>query len=124
MNVLLVLFVVEFWLVLAAIWMVARQEGKMTTDVSALQAELNALQAKVGILETLIPGLSQDYQSLVARIEALEAALAASDPVATQAAIDALKQQAAAINLRLEQANSQLGVLDASVPPPPAPPGT
>ena len=96
----------------------------MEVNIAGLQAEMSALQTKLSTLETVIPGLTEDYQSLLSRIEALEAALAQNDPAAIQAALYAWKNQATALNARLEQANTALGTLDASVPPPPAPPGT
>ena len=111
------------WLLTAGLWVLAL-EAEMKIDLSGIQTELDLLSERATAQDALIAGITQDYQSQGARIEALEAALGDHEPAAIQAAIEALKNQAAAVNAKLAQHAAAMETLDASVPPPPSPPGT
>jgi len=118
----LALLTAGLYLMIAALAILARRVHRMAIDVTGVQTELAALVDRVATLETsIIPGITQDYQTLKGRIETLEAALAGDDPVAVQAALDAIKSDMAQLGGRLAAANAALGALDNSVPPPPSP---
>jgi chromosome segregation ATPase len=99
----------------------AEENYKMAVNLAGVQGEIDTLATKLGVLETAVSGIAEDYTTLQSRIEALEAALVANDPVAVQAALDEVKTQLAGIGVRLGTAIASLATLDASVPPPPQP---
>lgn len=95
-----------------------RKVEKMAVDLKGLQDELALVQEQANAQDTVLTGIAQDYNTLAARIAALEAAN--NDP-ALQAQIDALKDTAAAIRAKLQQNNAAFAALDESVAPPSPP---
>ena len=93
----------------------------MAVDVAAVQAKLTELGDQLTTLGETVEGISQDYTTMRARVEALEAALAASDPVAAQAAVDQIKGQLDILSTRLRDSGMALKALDDSEPAPPSP---
>jgi hypothetical protein len=117
----LVLHNICLFLLLAAAWAIAHKEHHMAVDVAAVQAKLTELGDQLTTLGETVEGISQDYTTMRARVEALEAALAASDPVAAQAAVDQIKGQLDILSTRLRDSGMALKALDDSEPAPPSP---
>jgi uncharacterized coiled-coil DUF342 family protein len=92
--------------------------SKMAVDLKGLQDELTLLQEQANAQDGVLAGIAQDYNTLAAKIAALEAA---NEDPAVQAQIDGLKETAAAIRAKLQQNNAAFAALDESVAPPPPP---
>lgn len=91
----------------------------MAVELKGLQDEVQGLKDLADQQGVVIQGVTQDYATLEAQIAALEAGQ--GDPVALQAAIDAIKATAAEARTKLAADVAALVALDESVAPP-APP--
>jgi conjugal transfer/entry exclusion protein len=101
------------------VWKLERRINMAEVNLTGLKDEVEGLKSLAEAQDAVIKGVTQDYATMQAQIAALEAGQ--GDPVALQAAIDAIKTTAADARTKLAADVAALVALDESVPPP-APP--